>query len=267
MQRWERIWKDVLRIRDLAPLVFNVTNNVVTNTTANALLALGASPAMSHAPEDAGELAAMAGAVVLNIGTPENSYIESMVAAAGAASAQGVPVVLDPVAVGVTRYRTEAVRKVLDAAPMTAIRGNASEIMAMAGLDAVSKGVDSLNGADDALEAVQSLARSLHCIACVSGVRDTVTDGRRIIRLSGGHSMMPKVTGLGCTATALIGAFCAVNADYLDATAHAMAIMKTAGSLAAEDAAGPGSLQLHFYDALYGLTAEQVRDCLGWEEA
>ncbi len=266
MQRSERIWEDVLRIRDAAPLVFNVTNNVVTNTNANALLALGASPAMSHAPEDAEELAAMAGAVVLNIGTPENSYIESMVKAARAASAKGVPVVLDPVAVGVTRHRDESVRRVLEAAPMTAIRGNASEIMAMAGLDVVSKGADSVHDADDALEALRSLAKSKKCVACVSGPRDTVSDGQRTIRLRGGHPMMPKVTGLGCTATAIIGAFCAVNKDYLEATAHAMVIMSTAGKLAGQDAPGPGTLQYRFYDALYCLTEEQVRDNLDWEE-
>jgi hydroxyethylthiazole kinase len=190
-----------------------------------------------------------------------------MVAAARAASAQGVPLVLDPVAMGVTRHRGEAVRKLLDAAPMTAIRGNASEIMAMAGLEALSKGADSAHDAEEALEAVQSLARSHDCVACVSGARDTVTDGRRIIRLSGGHPMMTKVTGLGCTATALIGAFCAVSEDYPEATAHAMAVMKTAGWLAARDAAGPGSLQYRFYDVLHGLTAEQVQGCLGWEEA
>ena len=266
MQRWELIWEDVTRIRETAPLVFNVTNNVVTNTTANALLALGASPAMSHAPEDAEELAAMAGAVVLNIGTPENSYVQSMVKAARAAADRGIPVVLDPVAAGVTRHRTQALRKVLDAAPVSVVRGNASEIMAMAGLNAVSKGADSAHDADDALDAVQSLARSLGCAACVSGARDTLTDGRRTIRLTGGHAMMPKVTGLGCTATALIGAFCAVNDNHLEAAAHGMAVMNAAGAIAGQKAPGPGSLQYLLYDALYGLTAEQVKNQLDWEE-
>jgi hydroxyethylthiazole kinase len=221
---------------------------------------------MSHAPDDAGELAAMAGAVVLNIGTPENSYAESMVKAARAAASHGVPVVLDPVAIGVTRLRTEIVRKVLDAAPVAVVRGNASEIMAMAGLDAVSKGADSAHDADDALDALQSLAKSLGCVTCVSGARDTLTDGKRTIRLSGGHAMMPKVTGLGCTATALIGAFCAVNDNYLEAAAHAMAVMNTAGAIAGQNAPGPGSLQYLLYDALYGLTAEQVQDHMQWEE-
>jgi len=267
MQRWERIWEDVQHIRHMAPLVFNVTNNVVTNTTANALLALGASPAMSHAPEDAEELAAMAGAVVLNIGTPAKSYIQSMVAASRAASQRGIPVVLDPVAMGVTSHRNRAVVQVLDASPMAVIRGNASEIMATAGQNAVSKGADSNHEADEALEAAQNLARQRGCVACVSGERDIVTDGGKVIRLGGGSAMMPKVTGLGCTATAIVGAFCAVNKDYLEATGHAMAIMKIAGSLAAENCPGPGSLQYRFYDALYGLTAGQVQTLLDWEEA
>ncbi len=265
MERWEAIWEDVRRIREVNPLVLNVTNNVVTNTTANALLALGASPAMSHAPEDAEELAGFAGAVVLNMGTPAANYVESMIRAARAAGE--IPVVLDPVAAGATSYRRNTVRRVLDAAEMAVIRGNASEIMALAGMGSASKGVDSLHDADEALDAARTLSLDRGCVVCVSGVRDMVTDGDAVYRIEGGHPMMPKVTGLGCTASALIGAFCAVNENYLDATGHAMAVMGIAGELAAEGAPGPGTLQYRLYDMLYLLNDEHIRGRLCWEEA
>ena len=264
MERWEAVWEDVRRIREINPLVLNVTNNVVTNITANALLALGASPAMSHAPEDAEELARYAGAVVLNMGTPAATYVESMIRAARAAGE--IPVVLDPVAAGATSYRRNTVCRVLDAAEMAVIRGNASEIMALAGMNAASKGVDSLHDTDEALGAARSLSLDRGCVVCVSGARDMVTNGETVYRIEGGHSMMPKVTGMGCIASALVGAFCAVNANYLEAAGHAMAVMGVAGELAAEGAPGPGTLQYRLYDMLYLLNDEHIRGRLCWEE-
>ena len=267
MERWERILADVERIRSASPLVFSVTNNVVTNVTANALLALGASPAMSHAPEDAEELAGLAAAVVLNIGTPEAAYLDSMVRAAAAAARKGTPIVLDPVAVGATRYRAEAVRRVLAAAPMTVIRGNASEIMALAGLDAAGRGVDSLHDADEALDAARALARSRRCVVCASGARDTVTDGERVIRIANGHPMMPRVTGLGCTASALIGALAAVNPCLWRPQATPWPCWAWPGSWPRPERAGPGSLQVRLYDVLYALSGDDLRARLRWEEA
>ncbi len=249
------VWADLARIRELRPLVLNITNDVVTNSTANALLALGASPAMTHAPEDAAELAAYAGAVVLNIGTPDPGRIASMLAAGRAANEKGAPVVLDPVAVGVTAYRRQAARSILDQVKVAVIRGNASEILFLAGEKAQAKGVDSLNGSDEALDAAKALAQAQGAVVCASGPRDIVTDGQGVWYVVNGHPLMPRVTGLGCTATALIGAFAAVNPDPLLATAHAMAVMGLAGEMAAEEAPGisigPGSLQVRFYDALY----------------
>jgi len=244
---------DVRRIRETKPLVVNITNNVVTNFTANALLALGASPAMTHAPADAAEMAAAAQALVLNMGTPAEEYVASMEAAIRSANAAGVPVVFDPVAAGATAWRRDVVQRVLGAGRLTAIRGNASEIMALAGEDARSRGADSLHGSDEAREAAVAVAGKLGCVVCVSGERDVVTDGRRFRVLTGGHVMMTLVTGMGCAATALVGAFVGVDPDALAATVHAMAVMSAAGALAADGAAGPGSLNTRFLDALYNL--------------
>ncbi|MFO7595891.1 MAG: hydroxyethylthiazole kinase, partial [Desulfocurvibacter africanus] len=212
------VWAHLCRVREKNPLVLNVTNNVVTNTTANALLALGASPAMTHAPDDAGELASLADAVVLNIGTPASSYIESMFKAGQAANAKGIPVVLDPVAAGATAYRREVVAELLKRVRLAAIRGNASEILYVAGEQGSSKGADSTNASEEALDAARSLAERLGAVVCVSGARDVITDGRSVLAVDNGHLMMTKVTGLGCTATALVGAFtaCAPMKDAAD---------------------------------------------------
>ncbi len=247
------VYADVSRIREQKPLVVNVTNNVVTNVTANALLALGASPAMTHHPVDAAELAGMAGALVCNMGTPGEENVLAMLAAADAARAAGVPVVFDPVAAGVTSRRREVAARMLAAGPLAAIRGNASEIMALAGENVRSRGADSLHGSREAVEAAVGLARKLGCVVCVSGETDVVTDGERTAELAGGHVLMTLVTGLGCTATALVGAFAAVNPDPFAATLHAMAAMSAAGGLAAVEAAGPGSMAVRFMDVLYTL--------------
>ena len=258
MPNTSAIWADIQAIRDQNPLILNITNNVVTNTTANALLALGASPAMTHSPDDAGELAGLAKGLVLNMGTPAPSYGESMLQAGAEANAAGVPIALDPVACGATAYRRTLVGAILEHLDVAVIRGNASEIMFLAGQEALSKGVDSAHAASEAADSGGLLARRQGCVVCVSGAVDIITNGSKVVRLGGGHPMMTKVTGLGCTATALIGAFLAVNRDNFAATAHAMAVMKVAGEMAAENAPGPGTLQVRFYDALYGLREQDL---------
>ena len=245
---------DLCRIRERNPLVVNITNNVVTNSTANALLALGASPAMTHAPADAASLAALASALVLNIGTPTESCAASMLTAGAAANSRGIPVAFDPVAAGVTPYRRALAETLLVQVTMTVIRGNASEILSLAGKTSASKGADSAHASEEAAPAAAGLALRLGCVVCVSGAVDVITDGRQTVRLAGGHPLMTKVTGLGCTATALVGAFLAVSSDPLAATVHAMAVMGCAGAMAAEGAPGPGSLQVRFLDVLYALT-------------
>lgn len=254
----ESLWSDIVNIRQQSPLVHNITNYVVMNTTANALLALGASPVMAHAVEEVVDMVNIAGALVINIGTLSERWIQAMSLAAMQANQQGVPIILDPVGVGATAYRTTTANKLLAAAQPAIIRGNASEISALAQTGAKTKGVDSLESSDTAVAAAQQVSTSRQCVVCISGTTDYIINGENMIRIKNGHPMMPKVTGLGCTASALCGAFAAVNPAPLMAAAHAMAVMGIAGELAAAQADGPGSFQMRFLDALYNLTETEI---------
>ncbi|MBN1561303.1 hydroxyethylthiazole kinase [candidate division KSB1 bacterium] len=257
-----KIWLDVQSIRARAPLVHNITNYVVMNTTANALLCIGASPVMAHAGEEVEEMIGLTrsvgGALVINIGTLSQKWIASMSAAMRAAKTLNVPIVFDPVGAGATTLRTNTCHKLLGDVSPTIIRGNASEIMALLDSHIQTKGVDSSEGAPLALDSAKALAARYHCVVCVSGEVDIITNGSDHVTIRNGHAMMARVTGLGCTATALIAAFAAVNPNPLDAAAHGMAVMGIAGEMAAEKAVGPGTLQLHFYDALYNLSREEI---------
>ena len=251
------VWRDLLRIRAEAPLVHNITNYVVMNTTANALLAVGASPVMAHAVEEVEEMVGLARALVLNIGTLSPAWIDAMLLAGRAARRRGIPIVLDPVGSGATGYRTASALQLLDELAPTVIRGNASEIASLAsesGAASRTKGVDSTRASEETVELAQELARRRDCVVTVSGATDLIVDGHRVVRVRNGHPMMPQVTGMGCAASALTGAFLAVNPSPLWAAVHAMGVMGVAGEIAAERAEGPGSLQLQFLDALHGLS-------------
>ncbi|MBI9083751.1 MAG: hydroxyethylthiazole kinase [Desulfobacterales bacterium] len=252
------IWKDVEAIRTTAPLVHNITNYVVMNTTANALLAIGASPVMAHAVEEVEEMAGIAGALVINIGTLSPGWIKSMFLAMGKAKERGIPIVFDPVGVGATDYRTRTARDLIGVTAPTIIRGNGSEIMALGQADAKTKGVDSTASSDSAMDTARDLNRSTGSVICVSGETDHIISATETASVANGHPMMPRVTGLGCTATALCGAFAAVNPVPVAAATHAMAVMGMAGEMAVENAAGPGSFQVAFIDALYCMTAADI---------
>jgi hydroxyethylthiazole kinase len=254
----QSIWNDIEQIRSQSPLVQSITNFVVMNNTANALLALGASPAMVHAEEEVADFVTIASALVVNIGTLDQNFVAGMRQAVRTARDLGKPIIFDPVGVGATPYRNRVSRELLDLAPPTVIRGNASEIMALAGLNAQTKGVDSVHGSSAALDSAHQLNTELGSIVVVSGAEDYIVSAEQVATVANGHPMMTKVTGMGCTATALIGAFAAVNTNYFRAAVHSMAVMGLAGELAARRSPGPGSLQLNFLDALYQLTAEGV---------
>jgi hydroxyethylthiazole kinase len=260
------LWQDIRRIREEAPLVHSITNYVVMNTTANALLAIGASPVMAHAVEEVEEMAGIARALVINIGTLSQSWINAMVKAGRRARQKGVPVVLDPVGAGATQFRTSAAHTLLREARPVIIRGNASEIRAVLYAEDATKGVDSTHASEEALDAARILSEHCDCVVSVSGAVDLIVSGRSVIRVSNGHPMMPRVTGLGCTATALTGAFAAVNQVPLRAAAHAMAVLGIAGEMAAELSPGPGSLQMHLLDALFRMEESDIRQRLKMEE-
>jgi hydroxyethylthiazole kinase len=259
----EAIWNDVCAIREKSPLIHNITNYVVMNNTANALLAIGASPVMAHAPNEMDDMVALTGAVggalVINIGTLSDAWIGSMETAMRAAASRNIPIVLDPVGAGATPYRTNTCARLLNVASPTVIRGNASEIMALLDAGVRTKGVDSAASSDTAMDSATRLAQAHTCVVSVSGEVDIITDGKQTVHVANGHAMMTRVTGLGCTASALTGACCAVNENRLQAAAHAMAIFGICGEMAAEKADGPGSLQMHLYDALYTLSEAEIQ--------
>ena len=254
----QTIWADVQKLRENAPLVHNITNYVVMNNTANALLAIGASPVMAHAPEEVEEMVGIASALVINIGTLSREWIAAMELAMCAAAKKGIPIVFDPVGAGATTYRTQTCLDLLQKTAPTIIRGNASEIMALLDSSIKTKGVDSSADGRTADAAAAALAKSYGCLVVVSDETDLVTDGSTRIYVNNGHALMPKVTGLGCTATALVGAFAAINSDLLAAASHAMAVMGICGELAAESSAGPASLQVNFVDSLFNLNEQQI---------
>lgn len=203
------------RVRALSPVVHSITNYVVMNFTANVLLAAGAAPIMAHAPEEIDELGALSSALVLNIGTLDTRWVHSMHRALDGALLRGIPVAIDPVGAGATSFRTEtALELAAAAAPggMLMIRGNASEIMALAGLKSDTRGVESSRGSEDALIAAAELAQRYNAVVAVSGIEDLVTDGVQLFIVHGGDRLMTRVTGMGCSATALVAAFCAAAA-------------------------------------------------------
>lgn len=259
------IWSGVSAIRGQSPVIHNITNYVVMNSTANALLAIGASPVMAHAENEVKDMVGIASALVINIGTLSDPWIRAMFKAALKAAQKEIPIILDPVGAGATPYRTQMARELIEAVPPTIIRGNASEIMAVISDEEKTKGVDSAAASDQAVEAARALNRSTGSVVCISGETDYIIGNGRIAKVRNGHPLMTRVTGLGCTATALCGAFAAIEKDYASAAAQAMAVMGIAGELAAQKASGPGSLQVLFLDALYNLSEGDIQRLLNAE--
>lgn len=260
MNQNRNLANDLALIREKSPLVHNITNYVVMNNTANALLAIGASPVMAHATNEVADMVNIASSLVINMGTLSDPWVEAMVVAGQAAQQKGIPVIFDPVGVGATPYRTEVAMQIVEKCKPTIIRGNASEIMCLANENATTKGVDSTNTSASALEAAKKLAIATNSVVAISGDIDYITNGKTVYTVSNGSPLMPKVTGMGCTATAIVGAFAAVNSNALLAATNAMTIMGVVGEMAAIKSAGPASMQVAFIDGLYnivGLVAEQ----------
>ena len=248
----------IAAVRTKSPLVHSITNYVVMNNSANALLSIGASPVMAHWKDEMEEMTAISGALVINIGTLDTEWIEGMKAAGLAASRRGTPIVLDPVGAGATSQRTNAAWEIINLCHPTIIRGNGSEIMALVDANVKSKGVDSSASSDDALSAAKKLAAETGAVVVISGETDYITNGVEVFTVEGGNPIMTSVTGMGCTATALVGAFAAVESDPMVAATAAMAVMSLAGERAAVNARGNGSMQMHFLDELYNLTPETL---------
>ncbi|MFH1082756.1 MAG: hydroxyethylthiazole kinase [Pseudomonadota bacterium] len=249
----QRAAENLKAIRAKKPLIHNITNYVVMNYTANALLACGASPVMAHAPEEVEEMVSFAGALVLNIGTLTKAWVDAMLIAGKKANELNVPIVLDPVGSGATRLRTESAKQLINELSVSVIRGNASEVLSLAREGSRTKGVDSIHSVEEAENAALVLAKELNTTLAITGPIDLITDGERIFRVLNGHELMGFVTGTGCTATALIGAFLSVDRDPVSATATALAYFGLAGEIGAAVSKGPGSFQIALLDALFGM--------------
>lgn len=247
----QTIWNDLQKIREQSPLVHNITNYVVMNLSANALLAIGASPVMAHAIEEVQEMVTHSQALVINVGTLSRPWLDSMQAAMKVAQEKRIPVILDPVGAGATHFRTNSVKQFLDDNLPNIIRGNVSEIFSLAGFECSTKGVDSTASLGSVVAEIRRLSHDYNCIVCISGKTDFVVHGNSTYAVSNGHPIMTRVTGMGCVATALVGAFVAVNDSPFKATAHAMALIGVVGEIAAEKSNGPGSFQTVFLDYLY----------------
>ena len=247
------------QMRAQAPLVQNITNFVSMNVMANVLLAAGAAPAMVHARQEAAEFARLASALNINIGTLSPEWVLSMEAAIGAARAAETPWVLDPVAAGATSYRREISGRLLALTP-DVIRGNASEILALAGQGGAGRGVDAADGVSAAETAAAMLAEQTGGIVIASGPVDFITDGTRGARVRNGHPLMPQVTALGCSLSALVAAFVAAAPNRFDAAVAAMAFYGVTGERAGALATGPGSFAMAFLDALAAVDAADLRD-------
>jgi len=258
----------ISKVRQKSPLIHNITNFVVMNSSANILLAIGASPVMAHCHAEIEEMTSLASALVLNIGTIQEDWLESMILAARTANAKGIPIVLDPVGAGATRFRTEAVKNIMRESKISVLRGNASEVFSLGSADIKTRGVDSsLAITDVMIDAVKEMARENQCIIAISGEEDCITDGNRVFLVKNGHPIMTKVTGTGCGLTAVTAAFCAVaKGALLEATTAAFAFYGLCGDLAIKISDKPGSFFVAFLDSLYTADSEAVKSFLSVRE-
>jgi hydroxyethylthiazole kinase len=254
----ERAGQLLVELRRRRALVHNITNYVVMDFSANALLAVGASPVMAHAVGEVREMVALAGALVINIGTLSTPWIEAMFVAGREARERGVPIVIDPVGAGATQLRTDTALKLIEELKPAVVRGNASEILSLGRAGGQTRGVDSTRGVDEAQATALQLASAWHTCVAVTGPEDFITDGKRRFDVANGHPLMARVTGTGCVASALTGAFLAVEKDAVVAAACALVVYGVAGEMAAAGAPHPGTFRVRMIDALDAITAESV---------
>lgn len=246
------------RVRTQHPLVHHITNMVVMNDTANATLAVGASPVMAHALEEVEEMVNLASVLLLNIGTLTPTQIEAMLRAGRRASERGIPIVLDPVGAGATTLRTRSALHLLQELRISAIRGNASEVGTLIGVAAETRGVDSVSLSEDREVVVRRAAHEFQCCVAITGAQDVISDGVRIAYAENGHPLLAAITGSGCMATTMVAAFLAIEADAWKAATAALLAFGLAGEIAASQAGGPGTFRSHLLDALAALDEETL---------
>ncbi|HWQ29705.1 MAG TPA: hydroxyethylthiazole kinase [Negativicutes bacterium] len=246
-------------IKRTKPVVHHITNYVTMNDCANAVLAIGGSPVMANAPEEAAEIAAMSKALVLNLGTPNRNNFQAMLLAGKSAKKTGIPVIFDPVGAGLTPFRRELCQRLMYEIRPEVVKGNLSEIMYLAGMEVCSKGVDSAAAGCNAPEIVGRLAGKLTCIVAATGERDIISDGDKTYLINNGHEMLSKVTGTGCMTSSLIGAFCAAAEDCLTGAFGGVMTMGVAGQHAfsgLKPGEGAGMYKVRLFDSIYCLSSD-----------
>lgn len=250
--------KGLAAIREHHPMVHHITNSVVMNFTANVTLCMGAAPVMAPCIDESPEMVQYAGALLLNIGTLNHTLIDSMIAAGKRANELGIPVVLDPVGVGATNLRTNSANRIVRELKISIIRGNAGEILALAGKHGKVRGVDSMDTIDDRIEMISSLALETGWVIAVTGVTDFITDGTRTVGINNGHPIMGRVTGTGCAATTAVACYAAAVENHFEAAIGALISFGIAGECAAERCKGPGTFVPQLLDALADLDEETI---------
>ncbi|KKH97831.1 hydroxyethylthiazole kinase [Methanosarcina sp. 1.H.T.1A.1] len=259
--------KDPLKtIRETKPLIHHITNWVTIYDCANMTRAFGALPVMAHAPEECADMTKISSALVLNIGTLTSEIIDSMLLSAAAANEKKIPVVLDAVGVGATKFRDEMAAKLLGSVHIDIIKGNYSEIAKLAGEKAETKGVEATAINADPEKVAKAFAKAESCIVVMTGKEDIISDGNKTFIVKNGHELMGSIVGTGCMAASIIGSFASVNPDYCDAAKDALCYFGVAGELAAEKSSGPGSFKVHLYDEVFNLSDEKVKDMMKVEE-
>lgn len=252
-------YADALRkVREKRPLVHHITNYVTVNDCANITMCIGGAPVMADAIEEVEEMVRLAGALVLNIGTLNSGQVESMLKAGRMAGELSVPIVLDPVGAGATALRTRVAKDLLDKLDIAVLKGNAGEIGVLAGTGGVVRGVDSMGSKGDPVEVAAELAKMIGATVVISGATDVVSDGKRTFLVDNGHAMMGSISGTGCMAASVTGAFVAANPDHAVAATAAMASLGIAGERAAKRAAGPGSFKVALLDETAALMPDDV---------
>lgn len=253
-----KILELINKVKQVSPLVHNITNYVTMNNSANALLSVGASPIMSHSNEEVEDMIGICSSLVINIGTLDTFTVESMLLALKTANKLGKPVILDPVGAGATPFRNKVLNDILASGKIDYIRGNGSEIIALNGIAVASRGVDSSMSSMDSLETAKILSKKTGAIVCVSGETDIIVYGDKIGFVDNGSTLMTKVTALGCSSSAILGAFAALEGDKFELAIASTALMGICGEIAAEMCSGPGTLQLHLLDKLYNVTETEI---------
>jgi hydroxyethylthiazole kinase len=246
------------KVRTEKPVVHHLTNWVTIYDCANVVKVFGASPVMAHAKEEVADMAGIASAVVLNIGTLTTDFVESMKLAAKSANRKGIPVVLDVCGAGATKFRDDKCFEILDEVKVDIIKGNASEIARIAGENVQTKGVDAAAVEKNLEEVASGLAKKRNCTVVITGVEDIVADGKRVVRVKNGHPMMTNIVGTGCMAASVIGTFAAVEKDLVEASVAGLVCYEIAAELAVQEAKGPGSFKEKLFDAVFNLDADSV---------